>query len=285
MGLIKTKQKTKRMKEPIVTVEKITPAIASEWLEHNLPTNRAITQRHVERLLKDLEKGLWKMDGHPYRFDKDGNLLDGQHRLLAISKSGKTVMGVVVRGLERDAFYSMDTGRKRSTGDTLHIAGETNASLLAGGLMVIAQYLRDGTIDTNVLPSTSELVDVLSTVPKIRESVRIVLASQNLARARTGANKQLLPPALAVGLHCMFDEKDAPLADELVRGMCTGFDPDKRPVFCLLRERMMGNRLAKAKLPRTIVAAMTIKAWNAERAKTPLKMLRVGAGEAFPEIK
>jgi hypothetical protein len=112
-----------------------------------------------------------------------------------------------------------------------------------------------------------------------------VLASQNLARARTGANKQLLPPALAVGLHCMFDEKDAPLADELVRGMCTGFDPDKRPVFCLLRERMMGNRLAKAKLPRTIVAAMTIKAWNAERAKTPLKMLRVGAGEAFPEIK
>lgn len=270
-----------------LTTEDISPAKANAWLENNNTKNRPLKMRHVERLASDMKERRWKKDGMPYRFDVDGNLLDGQHRLAAIAKSGVTLKDqVVITGLGRESFTSMDTGSKRSTADMLHIKGEQNYSTMAGALSVLADYLKNNSIGRrDNLPTPQELLDTLDATPGLRSSIKLVHSSNGHARSRRGNCKSFMAPTLLSGLHYLFAEKDDRLAEVFVSGMGSGYSNEAHPSFHLLRERLMGNSVSKAKLNRSYIAAIAIKAWNAERAKVPLRQLKHTESEDFPNIR
>lgn len=271
-----------------ITEETISPSMAVEMLQTNTK-NRPVKQRHVDRLASDMKAGRWNYDGAPIRFAKDGTVLDGQHRLLAVIKSGKNIKFVVIRGLANDVFTTIDSGARRSTSDALFISHEKNYSVLAGALGVIVSYLKTGSLAKSVgglgLPTTSELIDTLDTCPEIRLSANHVVANKGSAKQRSGTTALLMSPALMAGLHYLFAEKNRPLADLWVTGMASGFNPDTNPSFALLRERLLGNNMAKAKLPREYIAAICVKAWNAERGGSHVKSLRYSDEEGFPNIR
>src|ERR1019366_7444668 len=54
-------------------------------------------------------------------FDLAGRLIDGQHRLRAIMKSGTAVMVLVFDGCDPEAFGVIDQGKKRGSGDLFAI--------------------------------------------------------------------------------------------------------------------------------------------------------------------
>ena len=96
----------------------VTPNMATEWLEQN-KRNRHIRQSHVDDLAQEIKSGLWKFDGATIRFDTEGNILDGQHRLWAVIESGLSIDTFVVLGLESDVFAVIDTGIVRTGADVL----------------------------------------------------------------------------------------------------------------------------------------------------------------------
>lgn len=67
----------------------ITPEIANEMLKHNF-VNRKINKERVHVYAHDMKNGNWGgvIDGLSLQFDKEENLLNGQHRLRAIIESG-----------------------------------------------------------------------------------------------------------------------------------------------------------------------------------------------------
>ncbi|NUN01320.1 MAG: hypothetical protein HUU41_09415 [Bryobacteraceae bacterium] len=65
----------------------ITPELARQWLERNV-RNRPISENTVIAYGLDMLEGRWQYDGAPIRFDTDGNLIDGQHRLSRLLKFG-----------------------------------------------------------------------------------------------------------------------------------------------------------------------------------------------------
>ena len=81
-----------------LSLEKVTPDTAQMWLT-KMPKNRNIRPGDVARYARDMSSGKWGLAGDPVRFDKDGNLIDGQHRLQAIIRSDTTQEMVVIRGL------------------------------------------------------------------------------------------------------------------------------------------------------------------------------------------
>lgn len=102
---------TNRIRAEVVTV---TPEQAGKWLERS--TNvRPVSDGRVETLCRVLLAGGWKLNGEPIIFDEYGNLVDGQHRLWAIFKSGVTAILTVVTGVPRDAVPTIDTGTSRPT--------------------------------------------------------------------------------------------------------------------------------------------------------------------------
>ena len=105
----------------LVELRTITPDIAKEMLLKNT-NNRPVSEKHVRRLAKEITEDRWQLNGDTIRFNGT-RLVDGQHRLLAVVKSGKAIETLVVDGLESDVFKTIDIGKIRSNGDTLAADG------------------------------------------------------------------------------------------------------------------------------------------------------------------
>lgn len=127
----------------------IGPELAAEWLKNN-PRNRQVSQAAVDRLKYAMVNNLWHFDGSPIRRDAEGNLLDGQHRLTAVVQSGKTFLFHVIDGIDASTQATMDTGRKRSLADALHMNGEkmakVQAAIVQSAYRFYAQNSRSSTI-------------------------------------------------------------------------------------------------------------------------------------------
>jgi hypothetical protein len=103
-------------------VIRITPAMANNWLATNT-INRQMRRSVVDGLIAAFKRGEYQLTHQGIAFAESGELLDGQHRLQAISEMPSTfaVDMAVSRGLGRDAFRVIDKGLKRSHSDTLGI--------------------------------------------------------------------------------------------------------------------------------------------------------------------
>jgi hypothetical protein len=80
--------------------------------------------------------GLWMNNGQSIIFSDTNELMDGQQRCHAIVRSGQPQSCVVVRGVPRQAFVTIDSGRRRSLADVLGMEGHKyRRQLAAAGLL------------------------------------------------------------------------------------------------------------------------------------------------------
>lgn len=250
----------------------MTPQIAEEWLKANT-RNRPVKEAHVRHLAREMAAGRWKENGESIK--RNGTaLLDGQHRLLACVKCGKPFRTLVVEGLPSDVFDTIDQCVPRSGSDTLAVMGEKNTKRLSAALGLLDKYIT-GRMAGSVKYSNADIEELLLRHPGIRSSTE-----------RSDLKTRLLPPALASFLHYIFSQKDPALADQFMDQVLRGKGlSEGQPVY-LLRERLVDNSLAKAKLSPAYIAALAIKAWNFTRAGKSITYLRFRdrgeAAEAFP---
>jgi len=93
----------------------ITPDMAKEWLGRNV-TNRRTSERHVKMLAADMKAGRWQRSHQGIRINRKNEIVDGQHRLLAIIEAGVPIeMHVTFTDTDETALHMMiDVGMKRS---------------------------------------------------------------------------------------------------------------------------------------------------------------------------
>lgn len=109
------------------TIETITPELAEKYIEEStrlfntLSGNkqRRVRQTTVDCYVKAMKEGRWKMNGETIKFDKEGRLMDGFHRVKAVIKSGMPIDFLVVRGIENEVMDTIDIGLKRSLENAL----------------------------------------------------------------------------------------------------------------------------------------------------------------------
>jgi hypothetical protein len=120
-----------------ISVETITPELALALLERN-KNNRTIVIERVHGYARDMRDGVWHVNNQGLGFGANGELYDGQHRLLAVVKANIAVPMIVVRDIGVQARGTIDMGRSRSVGDTLAmIDGEENGNRFAAWIRVI----------------------------------------------------------------------------------------------------------------------------------------------------
>lgn len=135
------------------TAEEVTPGQAEVWLESQFGRQRSLREQHVMTLAMEMERGsfvphsavvLGLLDGKTY-------LLDGQHRLKAITLYGKPVTMPVLRQKVtseqqlRETYANIDQGLKRSAQDAIRAHGidqelgmnQTDAGRFASALKLI----------------------------------------------------------------------------------------------------------------------------------------------------
>lgn len=128
----------------------ITPEIARVWLLRNT-VNRRVEQDTVNMYARDMQIGAWLLCMVPLCFRPDGSLGNGQHRLLAIIKSGIPCFMLVAHNVSPEIIAAMDRGRKRSAADQAHFLGEE----LTGRQASIARILAFGSFELTGGPARS----------------------------------------------------------------------------------------------------------------------------------
>ena len=123
----------------------VTPAMATAWLKNNFG-NRKLKEDVITAYVRDMLNGVWVPTHQGIAFNDEERLVDGQHRLTAIERSGCTVRMMVTFGLpskitgqEMTTMDCVDRGLTRSVPDQLTIQhGFKNGSIIASICAAIA---------------------------------------------------------------------------------------------------------------------------------------------------
>ena len=99
----------------------ITPEMAREFLKRN--KNRDICKSHIADLARDMVSGNWDLGFDAIAFDNFMNLLNGQHRLLAIIKSNTAQEFNVIWGATKKDQKVGDQNKSRGLYDIARLDG------------------------------------------------------------------------------------------------------------------------------------------------------------------
>jgi hypothetical protein len=114
-----------------VRIIEVTPALAERWLKLNTH-NRPIKERLIAQYAATMKRGEWRLTPEPIAFtkpwkdpadltDHKETLIEGQHRLHAVLRSGVSVPMTVWFGCEPEEFQVIGQGAERTNGDVLSI--------------------------------------------------------------------------------------------------------------------------------------------------------------------
>ncbi len=105
-------------------IEFIDKAAAEDLLSRPYGKQRTLAQSLVDKLAQAMNTNEF-IDAivNPIFISNTGKLLDGQHRLTALTHTNKTIPFLVVRGLPEETFVYFDQSRPRAAKDALRVRG------------------------------------------------------------------------------------------------------------------------------------------------------------------
>jgi hypothetical protein len=113
---------------PAVFIAEIDPEVAWALLSRSYDRQRSISAGNVEMLKHRLANDQWVLSNDALVTSDDGYLLNAHHRLHACHESGKPITVLVMTGMNKDIFESLDLGKPRSLSDYFTAHGISNAA-------------------------------------------------------------------------------------------------------------------------------------------------------------
>lgn len=246
-------------------VIEIDPNRAYMMLERN-QLNRKIRDGHVDWLASQIREDNWKLNGESIKFDGEGYLLDGQHRLHAVDQAGKPIKSLVVVGIDPVSRHTVDTGAHRSAADVLQMHGFDHAYVLAPALRVYYYEKGPGLSAYNRhrhAPANQEILELAEENPEMHQRYTEINQSGIL---------RIMTQTVACYSYWRFCQLDEELAQAYASKVAYGVDLDKGEPFWLLREKLfdLAQEEGKNRTKDQLFAVLT--AWNAAREGDPLTM-------------
>jgi hypothetical protein len=274
--------------------EIISPEVATKMLEKNT-ANRDVRVNSVIHYANIMKRGEWNEDSpEMIIFDSNGQLINGQHRLMAIVKSEVTLSLWVCYDAKNDVYKTLDIGAKRGLKDIMNIDGVVNNTLISAMLPDYVLHNK-GMRPTNTGYNSAGLtIDMLLDAYNKRPEVWQLCATKArnyYTKIKTVGKAAFLTPKF-IGVYYILchdiNPNDAAIFfDKLITGI--GFTDNTDPVFHLRNYYMdIKNSDKVMKNTKTKFAyrhAMLIKAWNCFRAGKKIKSLSWLPDEEFPRLK
>jgi hypothetical protein len=204
------------------SIRKISPARAKRMLENN-DGNRNLRRATAARYATIMKTGNWKTAPEPLVIAKDGRILNGQHRLLAVMIADIAVDFLVIEGVDESLFKVIDRGMMRSASDALGIS----AGLAQVANTIVA--ITDGPVTDDKTEAMALILEQPhSDLLEACNAKRTIISS---APFRAGACIRLL----------MGDDREYIVS--LYRNLCLGKVGDLPPIGQAVAAAVMGGRI------------------------------------------
>jgi hypothetical protein len=277
---------TKKKSDISVSLVYITPEIAKHYLSYNTQ-NRKESGSSINFLTQQMKKGLFIENGESIVFDKNMKLTDGQHRLMAIIKSGKSYHIPVVKGVNIKSMATYDTGKNRTAADVLSINGFKNANLLSTFIKLINKYEKNNSKASKPLSySRDEQLTNQQILNYCKENYdwlyQIMLQVSNIyvkSEIKVISNSHLCYLAYMIG----GKTPDQSVYDFIKN--IYGLNRSQDTATSYLYSKLYKSKINKEPLGFYWVLGMTIKAWNYFIDGNPsVRFFRFNTEQELPKI-
>lgn len=254
-------------------VREVGPEEAERMLRKNT-RNRPVIQRRVDDLVGSINNGDWKLTHQGIAVLPDGQILDGQHRLMAIARADKPVT-IMVTELDEDVFDVIDTGRARTPRDVLALAGIPWAQRVPAAIRLVEHYRSPGS--SQFMGGSQARLSNHMYLVRAQEQPAFVEWAPVAERAAVSMGRRGLVTGLLAAMVVL--EEDAP---KLVSSRTEFFNKIIDPVMLtetspiLALRRWLTVTVSEAPRGRAQIAMYgTIRAWNAYVEQRPLGRIAV----------
>lgn len=258
---------------------RVTPEMATRLLDAN-KLNRPLATGHAERIAGQILDGKWRFNGDTIKISRANgkDILDGQHRLWAIIESRCTIETAIVRGIDPDAFATIDTLRKpRSGADVLSLMGVTHhRSAISTALQWLVRWQRQ-TLETYLNPANR--IENSDIEQAFIDNPGIAKAAERASRLRG-----LCSPGMLAFFYFVLTNRNSDLAERLLFTLENPAGVSVNDPFFRLRAYLTQS---DRKQPLVTIVYM-IKAANAAHEGREMRVINwrnTGSNaEAFPKL-
>lgn len=260
--------------EPLFVI----PALAKFFMKFNT-NNRNIKWGLVDRISFDLMGGSYVNECPSMIIvGEDGVLMDSQHRLEGIIRSGVGMWLIVVTNCHPSALIAIDNGLKRTLADAAHLHG-IGRSHIAAALCGMIWRSEHGCIMSTQTRNISSTVciETYEKYPQIQESIDYVIKNpwiRTKFTATFAAYARMLTQAM--------DPAHSDLFFERMRGVGVGeADPELALSTYCSNRRKLGTHTWRDTQVMLIALAKT---WNAYYTGKVIAQVKIGANEELPKM-
>lgn len=238
---------------------KITPEIASVWLQSNENNFRPLREALVNKYAEAMKKGQWEHNGESITFDAKGQLANGQHRLHACVKSGVPFTSAVHYGIK--SSENIDTGSTRGLNQLLAFEGFRESNLLSATINYLHAFADEGSVGFVTVGHGRHVLTRHDAVQFAKDNGADLSHSISVTRkCKTLFSKY----GLHVALHFLFAKTAGQaLADQFYTSLIDGTGLSSNSAIYVLREKLLRERSKKdLKMQINPYAGLIIKGWN-----------------------
>jgi len=269
-----------------INQETITPDMARDILAasanfRNRPLMQKGIMRGVEAYASAMKENKWDcLNGETIKFDVNGTLIDGWHRLNAVVLAGVPVSFLVVRGLPTKCFETIDIGLTRKLSDMLYSSGIISKypKQMAVGARKLITYIVKGTFGNDHLKEHT-----LENCKKIIDAHPLL---EDAARFYGSSTTKIISQGVFYVTYVAVKETDENKGDDFIYAVTKGAGLSEDNPCYWLREYLirMRNMKGVGAISQYHEGALVVKAWNLFQAGKKCKLLRYNSKEDYPHF-
>lgn len=243
----------------------ITPGQAEELLKMNI-SNRTVRKKKVEELTEAMRRGEWELSNDAIVVSEGNILLNGQHRLMAVVKSGTPCPFILFTGAKDSAFDIMDTPALRRISDVITRKGGKNGNKmeatitryinLHGDMLNGWQTMRR--FNAQTVATRREVIDFYDKHEKLVDKWVKKVSSIVQRGMRLASEAQLA--SLAICLDRDLCHEDAKIVGYLEALLIDGETQNK--TVLAVRRKLLQHKLKKENIDRHDILRYIIRGWN-----------------------
>lgn len=222
--------------------------------------NRKPSKVVVTKYSTDIKNGTWRKTGQTIQFSQEGDLMDGQQRLLSVIVADTPLEFMIVYGIERAGFDGIDGGKPRSYRDIVGMNGHSDTGILATLTRSVIAFEKTGTLDSRKKQfrsgghnqiTRSEILNYLEENPEIKDYI-----------PRYQKNN-LISPALAAFVYWILSKDNKDNAESYLDKTLLGYDLKENTIEAYVFNKLQRNRNAiQKKMEKQSIIANLIEGYR-----------------------
>ena len=250
------------MGNEIVSIERIDKKKADSILQNNT-MNRKIVRANVDFIKSEITSGNFALNGSSIVISEEGILIDGQHRLLAISELDTVVNMVVVRNAKKEVFATIDCGKIRTAGDVISSEKMPYANAMASAIKRIIEEFsskRKTAKNGTVKLSNSEILKFYK--DNSTELIEIMERCTQLYSSQI----KVTTPSIATAMVFLLRREDSVKAFPFIREIFTGEKETESNAALTLRKRLLNSKIDGIRIDDSRIRALFLVSFRAYKA-------------------